>query len=193
MTDDISIVKTVIEGNLDGFGQLIDKYQKKVFAIVAKRVPPCEIESVSHEVFLRAYNSLNLFSMKKPFENWLSGIAMRTCCDFWRSSGRGRSVSVPELTENQTEWLESVSSAASLADAQSNADRKDAEELLDIVMASMEPEDRLLIDMLYLEDWPLKEASDALGWGLSKTKVRAMRAKMKMRKILNRIYDGEGL
>ena len=193
MTDEISIVKSVIDGNPDGFGLLIDRYQKKVFAIVAKRIPPCDMESVAHDVFLRAYNSLNLFSMKKPFENWLSGIAMRTCCDYWRSNGRRRSAVAPELTENQTEWLESVSASASLADAQSSSDRKDAEELLEIVMASMEPEDRLLIDMLYLEDWPLKEASDALGWGLSKTKVRAMRAKMKMRKILNRIYDGEGL
>jgi len=44
---------------------------------------------------------------------------------------------------------------------------------------------------MYFEELPIKEVAATLGWSLSKAKVRAFRARKKLRQIVERLLDIE--
>ena len=86
--DDLEIIRRVLHGEVDRFAELIARYQQHVTRITNRHVPPDRVAEVAHDVFVRAYTSLSSFSRQIPFEHWLSGVAVRTCYDFWRARRR---------------------------------------------------------------------------------------------------------
>ena len=88
VSDDLEIIRRVLHGEIDRFAELIARYQQHVAKITNRHVPSDRVAEVAHDVFVRAYTSLSSFSGQTPFEHWLSGIAVRTCYDFWRARRR---------------------------------------------------------------------------------------------------------
>ena len=58
-----------------------------------------------------------------------------------------------------------------------------ARELVGKLLSKLPPEDRLVITLLDLEEKSVKEISELTGWGQSLVKVRAFRARRKLRKL----------
>jgi RNA polymerase sigma-70 factor (ECF subfamily) len=187
--DDNIVIERVLDGDVDCFERLIEKYKSKVFSIVSKRIPFSEVEEVAHEIFIRAYKGLASFSGKSPFENWISSVAMRACCDFWRKNEKDKKVDRQgeSLDKSHLEWIDSIGLTASADEFERLSARAEAKELVDYVLRKLDVEDRALVEMVYFEGWQLKDAASAMEWGLSKTKVKAMRARKKMRKLLENI------
>ncbi|MBN1865255.1 MAG: RNA polymerase sigma factor [Victivallales bacterium] len=182
--EDSETVRNVLDGDVDRFEHLVERYKQKVFSMVGKRVPPADVPSVSQDVFIRCFRSLKNYSTGKPFENWLSRIALRTCYDYWREKGSDLTARGPDMTEKHEAWLEKARAAVSLDEFDEKTGREEANEVLDSVLGRLAPEDRALVTMLYLDDMSVKDAAETLGWKHSKVKVRAMRARRKMREML---------
>ena len=181
---DLKVINSVLDNNIDDFTVLVNKYRTRVFALVAKRIPTNDIEDVAQESFVRAFKSLDTFSRKKPFENWLSIITLRTCCDYWRKNARRKELTMQSDDPEHLKWLESIASNLASEKHARITNNKDIRELLNWTLGKLSIEDRTLIEMIYFEGRSMKEAAEVLEWGSSKTKVRAMRARSKMRKIL---------
>ena len=188
---DLKIIDSVLNGNVDDFVVLVNKHREQVFMMVAKRIPPNDIEDVTQEAFIRAFKNLHSFSRKKPFLNWLSIIVLRTCCDYWRKNSKRRELTAPAGKNNNDDlkWLEIIAAEISSEKHYNTAKRKELKEILDWTLSKLSAEDRTLVEIIYFEGSSLKEAAEVLDWGLSKTKVRAMRARHKMRKILKQIIQ----
>ncbi|MHB9138505.1 MAG: RNA polymerase sigma factor [Victivallaceae bacterium] len=184
------IIIRVLSGNIDEFELLVESHKGKVFSIVRKRVPPDDAEEVAQKVFIAAFKALGSFSRNKPFENWLSGIAVRSCCNYWRECGSSRKMLAASPDGEQFEWLEKVCSSNSIEKFAALSRRSEAKELVEWCLGKMPPEDRALLEMIYFEEWLLKDAAAAMGWGLAKTKIRAMRAKAKMKQIISKLPGG---
>jgi DNA-directed RNA polymerase specialized sigma24 family protein len=92
--------------------------------------------------------------------------------------------------DEHLEWLEKVCSSDSIEKFAALSRRREAKELVEWCLRQMQPEDRALLEMIYFEDWLLKDAAAALGWGIAKTKIRAMRAKAKMKQIIAKLPGG---
>ena len=182
------LIKKILGGRREEFGILVDKYREKVFAVTARRIPRDDVEDVAQEAFVRIFRGLSGYAPLKPFENWLTTITLRCCCDYWRAAGRRRERTAPgDIGPEQAEWLERVAAATSEEAFRALSFKREAEELLDATMSRLDAEDRTLIELVYWEDRPLAEAADVLEWGLAKTKVRLMRARGKLRKIIGDI------
>ena len=181
------IISRILSGNVDDFELLVEEHKGKVFSIVRKRVPQADAEEVAHKVFIAAFKALGSFSRNKPFENWLSGIAVRSCCNYWRECGSSRKVLASAPGDEHLEWLEKVCRGDSLEKFETLVRRQEARELIGWCLNKLSPEDRALLEMIYFEDWPLKEAAAAMEWGMAKTKIRAMRAKAKMKQIIAKL------
>jgi RNA polymerase sigma-70 factor, ECF subfamily len=190
--EDAGIAAKILDGNIELYADLMSKYQKTVFSIVAKRVPANDVSTMVHETFVQAYQSLAAYSGKVPFGNWTARIAIRTCCAYWRREYRHkkRQVSLPS-GKDQRQWLEQISSLNSHDEADHIVKQQDAVKLSSWLLDQLSPENRTLIESIYFDDMPLKEIAAALDWSLVKTKVRALRARRKMRKLLESI--GESL
>jgi RNA polymerase sigma-70 factor (ECF subfamily) len=175
-------IKRILGGRREEFGILVEKYREKVFAVTAKRIPRDDIEDVAQEAFIRIFRGLAGYAPIKPFENWLTTITLRCCCDYWRVAGRRQERTAPD--PEQIDWLERIQAAMSEEAFRALSFRHEAEELLSVTMDRLNAEDRTLIELVYWEDRPLAEAAEVLEWGLVKTKVRLMRARRKLRKII---------
>lgn len=183
---DYEIIKNILGGNKDDFEKIVDKYQNKVFAMIAKRIPQDDVSDLAQEAFLRIYRGLANYIPKGPFENWLSVITLRTCYDFWRRKSRIKELTAPDFVyDSHYDWLEKISinmsSEAFLKLSQVN----EAKELLDWALMKLNPDDRTLIEMVHLDGYSYKEAAEVLKWKLSKTKVRALRARKKLRTLIS--------
>lgn len=180
MVKDIDVIKEVLAGNIDNFEQIIDKYSHKVFAIIARRIPYQDHNEVSQNIFIKCFRSLSNFDFNKPFENWMSRIALRSCADYWRAQTKKRFVDFSGVNGYEM-WFDSIVSSTSLEEFESKVKSENTYEILQILLEKLNPDDRLMVELIYFEGYTIKEVALKLEWGESKVKVRVMRARKKMR------------
>jgi RNA polymerase sigma-70 factor (ECF subfamily) len=181
---DADIIRQILDGNVNAFESLVTRYEVLVLKIVKKHVPPEEVEETVQNAFVRAYRSLPTFKGKGPFSQWLASIAIRTCYDYWRRAYRSREIPMCALTEKHQEWLDAVISEESMQAVDEEGSQKEARELLDHALATLSAEDRMVIELVYLEGLSVKEAADLLGWSTANVKVRSFRTRKKLEKLL---------
>jgi RNA polymerase sigma-70 factor, ECF subfamily len=184
MLSDTEIVRQILEGNINSFESLMSRYKDLVLRIVKKHVPYSESEEIAQEAFIRAYQSLSSFKGKGDLKQWLASITVRTCYDYWRKAYRNKEVSMSSLSEKHQKWLEEVISDQSETPFQEDDVREEATELLDWAMDKLTAEDRMVVELIYLEGLSGKEAAELLGWSIANVKVRAFRSRNKLRKLL---------
>ncbi len=181
---DAEIIAAVLKGDTASFETLIQKYQPRVFATArryARRED--EVEDIVQEVFIKAFQKLGSYRGEAPFEHWLMRLAVRTCYDFLRAHQRNREISVTEFTRDEEQWLENFAAAPEAVNEDANA----ARDLIQKVLEQLPPEARLVIQLLEIEDRTVKEIAELTGWSETLVKVRAFRARAKMKKLLEKI------
>ena len=183
VSDDLEIIRRVLHGEIDRFAELIARYQQHVAKITNRHVPSDRVKEVAHDVFVRAYTSLSSFSGKTPFEHWLSGIAVRTCYDFWRARRREEQPVSALATEHQA-WMDHVLAAESDDQFHEQSRRHEAEELLQWALGHLSAENRLVLTLVHLDGYTVREAAGLLGWSVVNVKVRAHRARQMLRTLL---------
>ena len=178
---DKELITEVLEGNPECFEPLVVKYQPRVFAIArryARRED--EVEDIVQTVFMKAYSKLSSYRGDAPFEHWLMRTATFTCYDFLRKHQRNREWNATDLSTEENEWLENVGEDNSEKEASQAA----AKALVDRLLEGLKPDDRMIITMLDLERKSVKEIAKLTDFTESNVKVRAHRAREKMKKIL---------
>ena len=178
---DKELIAEVLKGNPESFEPLVVKYQPRVFAIArryARRED--EVEDIVQTVFMKAYSKLSSYRGDAPFEHWLMRTATFTCYDFLRKHQRNREWNATDLSTEENEWLENVGEDTTEKEANQSA----AKALVDRLLESLKPDDRMIITMLDLEQKSVKEIAKLTDFTESNVKVRAHRARDKMKKIL---------
>jgi RNA polymerase sigma-70 factor (ECF subfamily) len=186
------IIRQVLQGRVEDFEILLHRYQARVFQVVSRHVPRDMVSEVAGEVFFRAYRALPEYEARSTFGRWLTGIAVRCCYDYWRKNYRRRETVVSALSEDCRAWFNRALADQADEAFRQGRSREEARELIDFALAGLSADDRMIINLVYLEELPLKEAARLLGWTLIKVKVRAYRAKARMRQRLAGLFHKEG-
>ncbi len=186
MTDrkDREIIEEVLAGNVDAFEELIVRYEKRVFSIVSRHLPSDKVAETAHEVFCRAYRSLGGYRPQKPFEHWISKVAVRTCCDYWRREKRSREVVFSAFAKDGQEVMEAVLSGKANDQYDLEQRRLHARELLARLLDRLSADDRMALTLTYLEGHSLREAAELTGWSTAAIKIRCHRARRTLQKSL---------
>lgn len=182
--NDADIVRRIVEGDVNAFEYLLTKYQDHVLRIVKRHMPYQEVEETAQDVFIRAYKSLPKYKAKGNFKQWLSAIAVRSCYDYWRKAYRSREVPMSSLTKRHQDWLEEVMSGQSNQSFHQKSSQQEAIEILDWALGKLSAEDRMVMELVYLEGLSGKEAADHLGWSIANVKIRSFRSRKKLEKLL---------
>ncbi len=188
MSGDLQIINRVLQGEVECFAELIDRYHQHVTRIVNRHVPSDHVAEVAHDVFVRAFSGLAGFSTGVPFEHWLSGIAVRTCYDFWRARSR-EDMPVSAFTAQHEAWIDQVLADASDARFQEQVGRQETTDILRRALQRLSPENRLVLTLVHLEGHSVREAAQLLGWSVVNVKVRAHRARHALRRLLREKGD----
>jgi len=180
---DAEVVYQVVSGDVNAFERLLKRYEAHVLRIVKKHIPFDKVEEVAQDVFIRIYQSLPNFKRDDSFKQWLSTITVRTCYDFWRKHYRYREIPISSLSEKHQAWLEEAMATRSSQSFDDIASQKEAREILDWALDRLSPEDRMVLELVYLEGYSVKEAAKLLGWSTAKVKVRSFRSRKKLHKL----------
>ena len=186
---DSEIIKQVMDGNADAFALLLTRYKNHVAKIVNWRVPHDAVEETAHNVFIRAYQSLPTYKEKGSFVHWISSIAVRTCDDFWREHYRVRELPMSSLSEKHREWLENVLSNTSDQSFRKRGEQEEARNVLAWALEKLSAEDRMVVELVYLEGLSVKEAAELLEWSTANVKVRLFRTRKKLRRLLSGVIE----
>ncbi|MEN6617258.1 MAG: RNA polymerase sigma factor, partial [Syntrophorhabdus sp.] len=182
-TDPLYITR-VLGGDRNAFSFLLKKYKMYVLKIVNRHVPYEDAEEVAHDAFIRAYESLAKFKGPEGFRSWLAAIATRTCYDYWRQAYRKKEIPMSSLGDEHREWIEKITSGSSGTSAEEAASQVEAREILSWALARLTPEDRMVLELIYMEGLSVREVADLLGWSTANVKIRSFRSRNKLHKLL---------
>jgi RNA polymerase sigma-70 factor (ECF subfamily) len=181
---DEEIIRRVVAGEADLFEQLITRHRAHVARIVGGHVPRDMAEEVAHDAFVRAYASLPTYSFRQPFPHWLATIAVRACYDVWRGVAARKEVLIGGTASEYREWTERLLAAESHEHFEQMVRRRETADLLQWALAQLSAENRMVVMLVHLEGYSVREAAKLLGWTSVNVKVRAHRARRQLRTIL---------
>jgi RNA polymerase sigma factor (sigma-70 family) len=176
---DAAWIARVRQGDEDAAGALVERLYPTVLKSIRCHLPPrTSEEDLTQAVFAKIFKSLHQFSGGVPLEHWVSRITINTCLNQLKHE-RGR----PELRMSDlSEEQEAVVQHLACTTAELPGDQgRNARELVERLLAPLRPDDRLVITLLHLEERSVKEVSRMTGWTVSLVKVKAFRARRKMR------------
>lgn len=172
---DESLVERTLNGSHDAFSALVRRHKQRVIMLVARfSRDKDDLDDISQDVFIKAYENLRSFRGESPFEHWLVRIAVRTCYDLLRKRKHER-MNVP-LERAHLDVADTI--------ARPDGPKAQAADLIQWGLSRLKADERLVITLLELEEKSVKEVADWTGWSEANVKVRAFRARQKLKKLL---------
>ena len=170
--------------------QLVEHLYPLVIKIVrSHRSPRLAEEYLAQDIFLRIFTRIGQYRGAVPFAHWVSRVAVNTCLNALRAQRVRPELRMADLGEDEARALE-----AAMADGEpSSVQEAGANELVQKLLGSLSAADRLVISLLDLEERSVAEISRLTGWSQALVKVRAFRARRKLKKFLERLKPKEWL
>jgi RNA polymerase sigma-70 factor (ECF subfamily) len=178
-------------GDESAFAEIVRRYSPRVFSVASRFFRQRSlVEEAAQEVFLKAFTQLGSFEGRGSIEGWLTRIATNTCLNMIRGAKRRPELTVSDLTDNEEQWLEHYSGGDGEQPSVENS--LVATDLADRVLSVLSPEDQQALLMIDGEQASIKEVAEATGWSESKVKVRAFRARKKVREAMEKLLSYKG-
>jgi RNA polymerase sigma-70 factor (ECF subfamily) len=166
---------------------------RRLYPLVAKMVRAHRPRRTPEEdlcqiIFMKIFQKLPQFSGKVPIEHWVSRIAINTCLNQIQSEKVRPEIRQADLSEEEAAVIENLAiSSAELAPDKRFASKQLVEHLLE----ALKPAERLVIDLICMQGRSIEEVRQVTGWSAALVKVRAFRARQKMKQHLERISAEE--
>ena len=175
----------VREGDQQAARLLVDYLYPQVIRIVRARLPRRGgEEDLAQEIFLKMFTRLEQYQGQVPLAHWVSRIAVTTCIDALRAQKRRPELRWADLSEGEAAALDAVLTREDAADT---ADGLASHELLHKLLNQLSPSDRMVLQLLDMEQKTLAEIREITGWNLTLIKVRAFRARRKLQKLFQNL------
>ena len=174
-------------GDESAFAEIVRRYSPRVFSVASRFFRQRSlVEEAAQEVFLKAFTQLGSFEGRGSIEGWLTRIATNTCLNMIRGAKRRPELTVSDLTDNEQQWLDHQSGGDGRPSVENSVVATD---LADRVLSVLSPEDQQALLMIDGEDASVREVAEATGWSESKVKVRAFRARKKVREAMEKLLN----
>src|SRR5438874_5749762 len=190
---DDTIASALVRAALQHDDEAARALVRELYPLVAKVVKAhrprrTDEEDLCQMIFIKVFQKLSQFSGKVPLEHWVSRVAVNTCLNQIESEKGRPELRNADLSEEERAVVENLAtSSEELAPDQRFASRQLVEHLL----AALKPVERLAIDLLYLQGRSVEEIRKITGWSAALIKVRAFRARQKMKDQLAKISARE--
>ena len=161
------------------FRQLYPLVLKLVRAHLPRRTSE---EDLVQMIFTKVFSKLDQFSGTVPLENWVSRVAVNTCLNQIKSENSRPELRWADLSLEEEQVVQFL--AATTEDVPASFAARD---LVDQLLGQLAPRERLLMSWLYLEGRSVKDIQKSTGWSVPAIKIRAFRARRKLRQHLARL------
>ena len=111
-------------------------------------------EDLCQMIFIKIFQKLSQFSGKVPLEHWVSRVAINTCLNQIQAEKVRPELRQADLTEEEAAVVQNLAATSEeLGPDRSFA----ARDLVERLLAALKPAERLVIDLLYLQERSVAE------------------------------------
>ncbi|MEM8953748.1 MAG: RNA polymerase sigma factor [Verrucomicrobiota bacterium] len=179
----VALAARVVGGDGDAFRELVEAFKMRVLGTAKRFVRNHhELDDLVQEIFLRVWKGLKTFRGEAPLEHWVMRVSVRTCYDHLRKQRRVR--------ESEVLVEEPRGEAGMEVNEDRDRLRREAWEVVRCGLERLGEKDRVVITLLDLEGRSVANIAELTGWSESNVKVRAFRARKKLKTVLESL-DGE--
>lgn len=83
--EDKELIAHAIDGDQDAYKRLMKKYHNAIYHLIVRMIGYGEeVEDLTQEAFIKAFNSLSSFNYEFAFSTWIYKIATNNCIDYLR-------------------------------------------------------------------------------------------------------------
>jgi RNA polymerase sigma-70 factor (ECF subfamily) len=182
--DDIEIINRVINGDIEAYSHIINKYQDMIFKYVYYQFNNYdEALDITQDIFITVLEALSSFRQESKFSTWLYSIMVNHCKNYRKKKNRHRTV--PLQINRGDEEIE-----FQLQDHRENTEEKivteDSLRILKEEIGKLPDDFREILTLRDIEGLSYNEISGILGINLSNVKVRIHRGREYLK---NRLYS----
>jgi RNA polymerase sigma-70 factor (ECF subfamily) len=192
MADDLDVAALVAGARRDE-EEAARALVRHLYPLVAKlvrshRPARAAEEDLCQMIFIKMFQNLEQYSGAVPLEHWVSRIAINTCLNQIAKEKARPELRRADLSEEQAAVIDNLAATTEeIAPDQQLASR----DLVAQLLTTLKPAERLVIDLQYLQQKSVQEISALTGWSAPLVKVRAFRARQKLKAQLARIHRKE--
>lgn len=188
LLDDAAWIARIQRGDEQAVSTMIERLRPTVLKCIRRRLPRwMDEEDLMQNVLAKIFSHLHQFSGSVPLEHWVSRIAINTSLNQIDHEAVRPEMRMSDLSEEQEALLQN---RCTVEDA--NEDRCYARQAIDLLLAQLKPDERLIITLLHVEQRSTSEISQMTGLSISLVKVKAFRTRHKMRRIGQRLLRENG-
>jgi RNA polymerase sigma-70 factor, ECF subfamily len=176
-------------GNAESFAALINQYDRHIYRLALNITGNQEdAEDVLQDSFLKAYTNLAQFQGNSRFYTWLVRIAVNEALMKLRKRRGASWVSLDEPVETEDRSLMPQEIADWADNPEESYAKAELQDILNQTMQKLEPQFRTVFVLRDVENLSTEETAKMLGLSVPAVKSRLLRARLKLRELLNKYF-----
>ena len=177
---DAELVTRARRGHPDAYGELVRRYQTRVFNIAYRLVGNSQDAlDLAQDAFVRGYNALDTFDVERPFAPWIYRIVTNLALN-WLKHSRTPVVSLAVPTGDAEEWMTPDDST----DPERVYLASERQAQLRRAILALPPHYRAVIELRHFQEQSYEEIGAVLNLPLSDVKSQLFRARQLLRRNL---------
>jgi RNA polymerase sigma factor (sigma-70 family) len=182
--DDSELINQILNGNMNAFTFLVNRYQKLVVHITGRLIQrQDELEDVCQDVFLKVYQNLGKYRNECKLSTWIATIAYNTSINYLRKNKKGEEVNPDDSA-----------SLRNLADFRSaDYELVDLHRYIREQIENLPVQYRTVLTLFHLEEFSYQEIEQITGMPEGTVKSYLFRAKALLKEKLRFVVDENSL
>lgn len=182
---DQELVRKTLDGDMDSFSVLVERYQKQIYSLTYRLTnDPEDARDLAQEVFIHIYKVLGKYDQERKFFSWMYKVATNVCYNALRRGKNEQAVSLDKVIEIMPMI------GRSEAQPEEYYERRETQESVRQAVAELPEKYRVPLVLRYLEEMTYKEIAEYMDLPVTTIETRLYRGKAMLQKRLE--YFGEG-
>ena len=187
--DDQRLIEQCLAGNSAAFGELVLRYQDRLFNSLMMMVnSPEDARDLTQEAFVHAFRKLDSFRGDSQFYTWLFRIAVNATISFRRKAARQKSVSIETAKEAIGEEPRDTRDDATPS---TRMEISEQQQLVRQALSEVSEEFRTALVLTEIEGMSYEQAAETIGCPIGTVRSRIHRGRNELREKLRVLFKDE--
>ncbi|MEW5799376.1 MAG: sigma-70 family RNA polymerase sigma factor [Bacteroidota bacterium] len=174
--EDSRLIKAALKGEQTAYRSIMKKYHDQVYNLLYRMIhEKDEVEDLTQEAFIKAFQSLHNFNEEFAFSTWLYKIATNNCIDYIRKKKLATFSIDKPIESKDSEYTFEIPDSTYEPDKTMIARQRS--KVLEDAVNSLPEKYRVVILMRHTEDKDYQEIADELNLPLGTVKAHIFRAR----------------
>lgn len=183
---DAFLVEATLSGSREAFGQLVERYQDRLFNTLTRVLGSRDDASeVLQDAFVQAYTKLGSFRGSSQFYTWIYRVALNLACSHRRRNIRRRD----EQSVDQIRELSGAEPVDRNPQPEQAVERAEQAELVQAALLSISDEHRQILVLREMEDCSYETIAEILDLPVGTVRSRLFRARLQLKEVLEGMLE----